>query len=53
MLPVTSAFAPVLLSHAECRFAHIWSLAAPCLTAFPDQFFLRHHWLLPAAAPHA
>lgn len=29
---------PLPLSPADCRFYHIWSFTAPCLTAFQDHF---------------
>lgn len=29
---------PLPLSPADCRFYHIWSFIAPCLTAFQDHF---------------
>lgn len=29
---------PLPLSPADCRFYHIWSFTAPCLTGFQDHF---------------
>ncbi|MEQ2165830.1 hypothetical protein GOODEAATRI_021243 [Goodea atripinnis] len=37
---------------ADCRFYHIWSFTAPCLTAFQDHFLMLCHWLLPALSVH-